>query len=191
VKYIALAFLLIVLHGCAGEKYTITTVNEDQLIYCGAGFDSESKARLDAELKTKGGTIDASFQKTLRAAIINVVKELEIPPQDRAKAIQGMYDSYLKCIDARSSKQDDKEKHREGLACRTACCETHDCADDCPMVKVDGYPIPANDGASCKEGERTKWKCVTNNNGKTQCGFRPVIVKYSELRLCIQKCPTR
>ena len=93
-KFTVCIFVFLLIAGCLGNKANQApspSVNKNIVGSCGAGLDNSVSLGLSAQLESRGGKADAGFQDNLRAAIIDLVKELEIPPADRATTIQNIF----------------------------------------------------------------------------------------------------
>ncbi len=135
-KLLALA-LLGTIYGCSTDPYRIKPTAERNVVeICAAGLDRSVTAKLDAQLKYKGGAADVEFKNSLRGAILNMLAEQNLPPEDRAKTLENIFDKYQKCIDTRMKEEAAVGRRMSVLACKNSCCKQDDCAKDCPMVEI-------------------------------------------------------
>jgi hypothetical protein len=86
--------------GCnmVPETTSLDKIDKSAVASCGAGFDQNTNASLEAALERNGGKITSGFSQQARTAIFD---DPSFTGADKQKA----YDSYLKCIsDSRGQK---------------------------------------------------------------------------------------
>ena len=162
------------------------------MLLCSGGMDNERRAYLEAELKARDGSIDVGYQTLVRNAILAMVKDLEIPEDDRKDAAVEIQQQYLDCIgpelDKFRSEQREEQKRIELAKCLSGCCDIFDCEEDCPITSYRGISYPSGDGSSCQEYVTDKFGCRLDAFGVKVCTWWPERISYRELRSCMRDC---